>query len=330
MLADKELWSFGLHQRPSSRSILTSTHILAPDRETSLTHLDPATGDTRWTVPIRNPWGWLATACDRVFYLDQRSRVQCHDLATGGCQWTRQLDGIGGWLVAGADLILSGGWRGYTPLVCLDARDGAVRWTHQLGKIAEPILGPWGIAVASLESPTLQFLDPQTGSITSTQPLPAHGQDPDATPLLRAHGDQLYLASSDGEYCRIGPQHTTRLFHHPAGIHTIAPMIFDDTILFMDRAATLQAYALDGTPRWSVPWRLQRRDLLPSARSSHGHLAVADGNGHVSVFDADGNKLWSKHLTKRIETPLAWYDDTTLLTGTANAIVAIRLQRRHP
>jgi outer membrane protein assembly factor BamB len=55
-----------------------------------------------------------------------------HDLMTGDVQWTAEQRGMWGWLVPAGDVLVLGGWRGYTPVVALDVMTGKQRWKLDL------------------------------------------------------------------------------------------------------------------------------------------------------------------------------------------------------
>lgn len=324
------LWTRTLHQRPSERSVVTPELLLLPERQSRLTRIDPETGADKWSVHVKNTWGWLAHSSERVYYLNQHDHLQCHAMETGESLWTADLGGIRGWLQLAGQVLLVGGWRGYTPLAGLDTATGSPCWQLDwLGRrrIAQPIVGPWGIAAADLDASVVQFRNPNTGVLTREVPLPAIGHEPDATPLLRCYGDVLVLAGRDGACNCLDSSRSSWdvLFRHAEGIATIAPPIVGDDVLFMDNAGRLNCYRLrDGAQRWTAPWHHGTRDRLPVALSSAGLLAVGSSDGRVSVFDQTGRQVWSRVLAKRIETDLAWTNDHSLVAGTTGALVALR------
>lgn len=325
-----EMWRHDLHQRPNHRAIVRSDLVVVPERQTHIVRLDPATGATVWSAHVENTWGWLASAADGVFYLNQHSRLQCHALDTGEERWTADLGGINGWLVPAGPVLLVGGWRGYSPLLAVDMKTGVARWQEDRRgrqRIGEPLVGPWGIAVASLDEPVIRFLAPETGAILGEVPLPAHGQEPDASPLLGRHGDRLLLAGRDGRMHQLATPRDawTVLFEHAEGIRTQAPPVVGSDVVFMDGAGYLNCYGVDtGKRRWSTPWQHGRVDMLPAAASPHGMLAVGNANGRLAVFGRDGAQIWSKTVAKRIETDIAWLDDGTLLVGTTGSLIAVQ------
>jgi hypothetical protein len=325
-----EVWRHDLHQRPTSRAVISPDLLLVQERRSYLTRLDPASGASLWSARVQTPWGWIARDPERVYYLNQHAVVQCHALESGEPRWTATMRGTNGWLVAAGPVVLMGGWRGYSPLAALDAATGEVRWQLDAPgreRLSEPVAGPWGIAVASLDAQVVRFLDPATGALRAEVALPDHGQDAVDTPLLRRAGDQLVLAGRDGRYHALAAPggNWAVLFKHPAGIATIAPPVFGDAVVFMDGAGHLNCYGLvRGDRRWTAAWQHGRRDHLPAARSPAGLLAVGSANGRLAVFDRSGCPLWSKVVAKRIETDLAWLDDQTLVAGTTGVLVAAR------
>lgn len=325
-----ELWRHDLNQRPTIRSIVAPDLLLVQERQTFLTRLDPASGVPLWSAKVQNPFGWLAEDRNHVYYLNQHSVVQCNERRTRAALWSTTLRGTNGWLVAAGPTVLVGGWRGYSPLTALDANTGEVRW--QLGgsgneRLSAPVVGTWGVAVASLGAPVLRFLDPASGALGSVLPLPAHGRDAVDAPLLRRSGDWLLLAGRDGRYHALsGPDGAWEvLFTHAPGILTVCPPVLDAAIVFLDGTARLNCYSLVSRQRrWSAAWAHGRQDRLAAALSSAGLLAVASADGRLAVFDSNGSQLWSAVVARRIETDIAWLNDQTIATGTTGALVAVR------
>jgi outer membrane protein assembly factor BamB len=107
--------------------------LVCPARATKLLALDYRTGQEVWRANILNPWGSLSLSATHAYYLNQHSRLDAFDLYRGTPVWSTHLPGIQGWVHADEDSVVVGGWRNSTPLTCLEATTGAVRWTVRLG-----------------------------------------------------------------------------------------------------------------------------------------------------------------------------------------------------
>lgn len=128
-------WSSATHQRVS---VLAQAKRLAlfPARHTKLVALDILSGTEQWRSNIRNVWGTLALTETTAYYLNQHDQLDAFDLDTGALRWSTKLSGIQGWVHADQTSVVVGLWRNYTPLTCLEAETGEVRWTQRTGPAA--------------------------------------------------------------------------------------------------------------------------------------------------------------------------------------------------
>jgi hypothetical protein len=125
----ERIWTYPIHHQVGAFAADGDDCFLAA-RNTKLVALSAHTGECRWSVQIRNPWGWIAFNERTVFYLNQHACLIAVDRRTGKQLWTRELLGINGWLHASEERVVVGGWRGYTDIVTLDANDGHTCWSR--------------------------------------------------------------------------------------------------------------------------------------------------------------------------------------------------------
>jgi hypothetical protein len=228
----QQIWSHTLHQQPGLGSTFFSPpHILTAERTSRLVRLDPETGSLLWEAKIRNAWGWLTATDTLAFYLNQFTLLQCFAANTGGLVWERSLTDWNyfGYLVAAEKYLLVGGWRGYTPLHCLDAQTGNPLWRYpEQRDFGLPIPGPWGIALPDVIHAELIFLDWANGRIARRLPLPAGARIGERNSSIQRHGNNLIVTTNKGEIHLLNPLTDDVWQHvgsHDGGIATITPVI---------------------------------------------------------------------------------------------------------
>jgi outer membrane protein assembly factor BamB len=325
-------WSHDLHQRPPWDALLATRPLVTVERRNRLVRLDPDTGAMLWEVRVGGPWGWLAGTPKLVGYLCERRWLSCVDVANGALRWERPLGEEGaiyGRLVATDEYLLVGGWRGYTPLHCLDSHTGAERWrTPEARAYAPPIPGPWGVALPNVAAGVLLIVDPQTGAALRRFSLPADIRESDRQGSVQRHGQALLATTARGDLLLLDPA-TDRgwraLGVHAAGIATVRPTLLGDLLLFQETAGSLCAYDLAaGRPRWSSPVP-HRGERLPAVLLSQGRVAVGTSEGRLVLLDDRGQQLGGHTVGKRITTALGGLPADRIVFGTNGALVAYQV-----
>ncbi len=342
-----KLWSHNLHQRPYPHPLLSPNLIVVPERNTWLTRLDPVTGIPRWSVKTQTPWGWLAATDTAIMYLNQHSMLQSWAQDSGDFLWKRELSPDHrqpyGYLVAARDVILTGGWRGYTALHGLDALTGVSLWSYPVTHdIARPLVAPWGIVVTCLgrryaweiETPSLQphvtVLDRETGAPHTHLALPPEVQLPDAYNDVHVWRKRLLITTMAGRIYTVDPEHEqawTFLGITASGIRTYTPTIVHDTLLYQDMRGHVCGYSLrDSQLRWSTPIEHHDGERLPATLLLEGHVIVGGSQGSLCVVNPSGDVILHKKVEKRIMTDVVQSDNRTVVFGTKGALVAYRVQ----
>ncbi len=325
------IWRRNLHQQVSARSLISPDLIVVPERKSRLVRIDPETGSLVWDVRVVNTWGWLAVSTTQCFWLNQHSLLQSFDLATGELAWERNLSGSAGstfgFLVVHEGLLLTGGWRGYTDLLALEASSGEEIWRLQCrnAPILHPVSTPYGIALPSRAGEELRLFA-STGKLNRSLAFPAETPQPDNTQLVASEADRLFVATMDGTYwtLRTDMGEWEPLFMHLAGISTFCPVIVGQRIVFVDRQRHLQVYGIDGRHHWSVQWSHNRRDTLPAQVATADDLVVGGSFGVLAIFDHDGLKKASKQIGKRINTNIVVTRSGSVVLGTTGEMLGLK------
>jgi outer membrane protein assembly factor BamB len=119
-------WERPRHQAGPVAGVAVGDGVLvAHERRTRLVRLDPTDGSVRWDVPAGTWPRDIVVAGQRCLVIPQDTdRLLCLDLSTGERLWHADLRPFTGGLVVDGDVVLVGGWRGYTPVRAVDLATG--------------------------------------------------------------------------------------------------------------------------------------------------------------------------------------------------------------
>lgn len=325
-LALELLWSTATHQSVPSMAQSGSLLVL-PARHSKLVALDLQTGQEQWRADLLSPWGTLAVTEARVYYLNQHSLLQVFELRTGALKWSKELPGIQGWLHADQSAVILGAWRNYTPLTCLEASTGQVRWTSPIGR--EPVLRtaiyPPLQAVAVQQGTQIRWLSLTDGRELLSLPLDGLQTDfHDAIP------SGVFGQAARGLLVRAGSSEFYRLTGQPVSVErrqtgqellTVNLDEREGQVFFLNRSYEFCVYDL-AEDRSLVMERVdhQRADLLPALRLLDGSYLLGTSLGTLWHFDPEGRRISRRQVCKRVTTQL-FTNGRQVAFGTASGTV---------
>jgi outer membrane protein assembly factor BamB len=338
MILFRQIWSHNLHQRPSfAGTFFSPSLILTVERRSRLTRLDPETGIPVWEAKIHNPWGWLTATDTSAFYLNQHTILQCFAAGTGQLTWENALTGWNyfGYLVAVERYLLVGGWRGYTPFQCLNAKTGELLWTHpEKADFGLPVPGVWGVALPDIASRELTIVDWATGQIMQRLSLPIGVQVGERSSSLQRYRDGLIVTTENGRIYLLDPTTETswqQIGAHDEGIVTITPAILGRDLIFQDRERHLCCYDIDRRNlKWSrkvIPPHLEHFGFrIAATMISQERLIVGTSIGRLEVLNPEGDRIGAHTIGKPVATDLCAVENDEVIFGTAGLIVRYSIQ----
>jgi outer membrane protein assembly factor BamB len=121
------VWERNLHQSGrGTKAAIAPGYLVVHERRTRLVSLDPDDGSVRWDVPAGTWPRDLVLAHPYCLVLPQSpSDLLCLDVHTGTLVWRVELATYTGGVSVAGDVVLAGGWRGYTPVRAFDLATGA-------------------------------------------------------------------------------------------------------------------------------------------------------------------------------------------------------------
>ncbi|WP_370937630.1 PQQ-binding-like beta-propeller repeat protein [Amycolatopsis sp. cg13] len=189
-------WERPLHQRGvASGFAVTNGQVIVHERSTRLVSLDPADGSVRWDVPLGTWPRAVVIVGDRCLAIPQDNpRLSCLDLATGERIWSADVPAVPGHLVVSADVVLVGGWRGYTPLRAFDLATGQLRWeTERRIHTVLPVPAGDGFLIGEPAGTRVRLIDRRDGRELSAWRLPQPLADNDAGSVVAEAGPGRFL-----------------------------------------------------------------------------------------------------------------------------------------
>jgi len=319
-------WSSAAHQRVSALAQAKQL-VVFPARHTKLIALDILTGQEQWRSNVRNVWGQLVLSETTAYYLNQHDQLDAFDLDTGALKWSTKLPGIQGWVHADQTSVIVGAWRNYTPLICLDAETGAVRWTHPIGPVSvqrTAIDAPLQAAVL-VQGNSVKWYSLHDGHERHALTLegsPLQPQDSIPQGVFGQGGRGLLLRAGDQDFYRLtGRPVQVERRHTGQSILTGFLEERDGQIFFLNRQRELCVYSLSDDYTL-VLGRVdhQRIDQLPARRLPDGSYLLGTSAGTLWHFGPEGGLISRRRVCKRITTDLM-ISEQIVAFGTASGTV---------
>ncbi|MFK0249860.1 PQQ-binding-like beta-propeller repeat protein [Amycolatopsis azurea] len=319
-------WERPLHQAGSPSAIaVTARHLVVHERSTRLVGLDPSDGSVRWDVPAGTwPRGVVIEGGYCLVIPQNVSRLLCLDVETGEEVWRVEPGSFAGHIAVHDDLVLVGGWRGYTPLSAVDLHTGRLRWRAKDRRAtALPAATSDGFLLGEPGGDSVRLIGRGDGRELATWSLPEPLVGPDIGPaFVPDHAGGFLVRCGDRSVVRI------RLSARKAETlvraeHDLAPRAVQrcDGLLWLAewRGGCTVVDAAEGTARWRIG---HDRRLVPSVASTGGGFAIADEGGLMFRIDKDGEVRERVRVTQRIRS-LHDQEPSRLVLLTKGSLLAI-------
>ncbi|MEV7416336.1 PQQ-binding-like beta-propeller repeat protein [Streptomyces sp. NPDC089919] len=304
------LWERELHQPGGASAFVVGPDcVVLHERHTRLVCLERADGAVRWDVPLGTWPRGIALAGDRVLVLPQTpDRLSCIDLRTGASLWSVATPALTGNLVVHADTVVTGGWRGYTPMSGLDLSDGTERWTTPSAVTSvRPLV--WGGGVLTGSGRDAVLLDPVDGSALAAWRLPDRLAVSDAQVFLPLDAERVVAVCEDSSLVAFGTgaDGPARLgSYEPFGA---AGYVGGSVWVLRSGRGLLAVDPADGRSRWSLDAEPR---LVPDPVPYADGVVVGDVNGGIRRLGHDGRTVATCSLPGRRLRGLAAADEAGL------------------
>ncbi|OXM44399.1 PQQ-binding-like beta-propeller repeat protein [Amycolatopsis alba] len=297
-------WERPLHQAGSPSALaVTARHVVVHERSTRLAGLEPADGSVRWDVGV-GTWPRDVVVEGRYCLVIPQnvSRLLCLDVETGEDVWQGEPGSFAGHIAANEDVVLVGGWRGYTPLSAVDLHTGGLLWqAKDRGSTALPAATAAGFLLGEPGGDSVRLIDRRDGRELITWFLPGPLLGPDTGPAFVPDGAGGFLVRcGDRSVVRLCPSERKALTLARAE-HDLLPRAVERcgglVWLAERRGGCTVVDASDGTVRWRID---HDRRFVSSVVSVDGGFAIADEGGLLFRIDQDGAVRERVRITRRI------------------------------
>jgi outer membrane protein assembly factor BamB len=324
------VWSYPTH-RAVDTVAWSSDAAFALVARSRLVSVASADGQERWRASVGAGFGWVALSQDAVA-LVVGDQLTLRAQSDGAIRWTRGLGRHPGWVHAAGDVVVVGGWRGYTDVVGLDAADGSVRWRV-------PAVG------ASLHSTAIVgdgscvwILDAGLGRVrrvSCADGAELGGLEVEARWL--AQGVDLIASCGDGSWSglpggvvlacpgasallRIVDGLRAEVIAVPEAPLAVVPWGGEE-LVFVSASGTLwRGRAGDWQSLGRVPHT--RRWVLPAAPIGAAGWCIGTSEGALVVVGAEG-VVWSGKVGKRVDQAPAWSGGRLCVASRSGALVGL-------
>lgn len=287
----------------------------------------------RWDVPIGAwPRAIVVDAGQCLLLPQDRDVLVCLDLATGAERWQAEVPRFTGHLVVLGDTVLTGGWRGYTPLRIFDRTSGALRWADaHPTETVPPTMTDAGLLIGATGGRSVRAISVPGGEELAAWALPE--------PLRAADtGPGAFVPAGPGRFLlRCGPR----------TVWEIRPASGDGGVLFQhDTDLADDGISVAGGEVWvrerlggQVALGPPPRRVSPAVACAHGVVRVGQGTvvatrrpGVLLLTGPDGAVRERAAVDQQITAVYGLDPDTVLVLGkgevTAVAIDRSRLSAR--
>ncbi|MCC8250864.1 PQQ-like beta-propeller repeat protein [Saccharothrix sp. NEAU-S10] len=300
-------WERPLHQAGSGADVAVgSGGLVVHERNTRLVCLDPEDGSVRWDVRTGRWLRAMSVAGQRVLVLWQDDELTCLDLATGEDVWRVVLRRWTGHLVVDGDVVLVGGWRGYTPLRALDIATGRTLWEaeHDV-RTVWPAAGGGGFLIGEPGGSEVRLIGRRDGRRLRTCSLPqplAHYDHEVA--FTAVGGDRFLVRCGDDAVARISLSAGTASELVVAGspLVPVAPQHVGGLLWLRERGT---GFTVADPHDGRVVWRTAVRqaafgEVIAEDGGSGGGFVLADAGGSLLFVDSRGQVVERVKITQRV------------------------------
>jgi hypothetical protein len=348
-------WSFKLNVRPEFLSVCDGQTYVFASRSKFIC-LDNLTGETVWRISLKPGVRGIAANASHV-YIASLGDVRAYSRIDGSLSWTtllppeptsqeaqkepteedrmwRRMPLIGP-LSVSENLILAGGWRGYSPIYSLHPATGECRWAAVLAEPWVPVVSrlvrvadrEWICAWADNQ---LLVLNPNSGEITERVAAPAQEKlwfrdlrNSEGSASWSGLPEHWLLQGEDSIY-KFTPGEPSKLeaFAVAEPISALQTLASSDRAFYTNAANILKSCQLS-TGEVETFGRLNHnlKYLLPVVGTGDGLFYVGTSFGFLNVFASDGKMVFRKKIAKGICTEMASLPDNSVIFGTASGQV---------
>ncbi len=256
-----ESWNRDLHGRWLSL-LKHKDGILVTERNTFLCRINPINGESVWEVKITSTYGYLTAFENTIYYLENDGLLRCINFTSGKVERKESLNfSFLGYAAIQNDYLITGSWRGYTNLFCLNIDESmSVNWTKltkskKLKSFSIPKFHDGCIIQANTTSKFIWKVAVDTGNVIWKVKTPDNVGHLDLDYSFEISKGNIVMYTKDGTICILDELHLQwkTAIVHTCGIKTVKPKILDNQYIFQDSENYICSYDINSKVlRWRI------------------------------------------------------------------------------
>lgn len=315
MFEIKELWQRDLHAAVNPKSLkVIGQDVYITERSNKLSKININSGKTVWSQTVPNAWGWTSISSGYVYYMSQGQGLLCFGADSGELQWHRKFNqNYLGYIEVSGDILVTGGWRGYSNLAAYDRLTGEQLWSRAeqsqngIGISVPEFIDNKRILVIRDSAIAAQVIDPNTGELIAEMNLPAGIEPIDLGRPYRILNGVVTFFTRDGKLVLLDTQELT-VSVEDLGIASALkgiPYYFSDKVIFQDSENSYSMF--DRSKRqmlWSVTMPHNKWTETLATQLSDDVFVIAGALGNIKMISINGHVEAPFQLEKRITTQI--------------------------
>lgn len=303
-----EKFRINLHQQPNINSIIcTENSIYLTERNNYLTKYNFASGEKEWKINVKETWGWSYYHKGNIYYLSDHSLVYQIDCQTGNIVKSfKPFYFYIGYILVEDSYYITGGWRGYTDLMCFNS-ENRLLWKFPLSNkkivnIDLPIIHKKQVILINYSESKLFLLSINTGKVIDiiTIPTSISSKDLGHTALLR--NDSIFIFSKNQIFSfNVNTKKVSSIFTHSTCIFSLSPVIIDKKLFFQDIEENLICLDLNSYRiEWKTKYNNNFRHYLYIEKLDESNYILGTCFGEIFIIDQSGIKTNKLKTEKRL------------------------------
>lgn len=283
-----ERWSRDLHGRWLS-VLKHNDGILVTERLTFLSRINISNGETEWEVKVLSINGHLSAFENTVYYLEYNGLLRCINFNTGKVEREQSLQvSFLGFAAIYKNYLVTGSWRGYTNLHCLNFDENmSINWikptkSKTLKSYSIPKIQNGYLIQVNTTSKFIWKIELKTGKQIWNVRIPENVGDVDKDYSFGFSKGTIVMYTKDGNICVFNEdiKKWEIVIVHTCGIHTVKPRILNNQYIFQDSENYICSYDINSKElRWKI-----------YSNHSNLHIAALDLNAGKTLLGFNMSK----------------------------------------
>ncbi len=318
------VWNRHLHQAINRNGLIVEERfIYVTERGQFLTKLEVLTGKELWTVKTGDAWGWLLRSESKLYYLTQSGTLLEVNIETAEISKISEEEFYyPGYIIRSKDFFITGGWRGYSDLVCYNSALSRKLWTkdtssQSLIDFSIPyIIRNKLLFTVNHSSKRIIIYELISGELKAEMELPKNIGCPDLGRSYQIIDGRITFVSWDGKIYTLADDF--RSLHcedlNVDCVSTNLPLFDGENILFEDGNSNCILYRRsDSKILWQIKIENNFKTNIFACKLMNECYLVGGSTGQLSIVDEEGIRRRDIKSERRITTGISRINDLIVL-----------------